>query len=101
MKESSLQSKILNDLRSFGKYCECFKIMKTSDNGEPDVFFTTKITGAVLIEIKRPDGSTQKIQSAKIKKLNECGTQAYICYSWENWASLKNDLGLSLATLSK
>ena len=92
--EGNHQYKILTDLRSFGKYCEAFKIIKASDNGEPDIFFTFALTGAVLIEAKRRDGSARKLQKNKIKKLNLCGTQTFLCHCWEEWFDIKKTLGL-------
>ena len=94
--ESNLQTKVLKDLRSFGKYCECFKIIKTSDNGEPDIFFTTALTGSILLEMKKLKGNPEELQKVKIKKINECGTRAFVCHSWEEWISIK--LGILLMT---
>ena len=51
--EKKLQTKILNDLRSLGKYCVAIKIIKTSDNGVPDIFFSTALTGGIYIETKK------------------------------------------------
>jgi hypothetical protein len=93
--ESQLQSKILNELRSFGKYCECFKIIKASDNGEPDIFFTTRLTGGVLLELKRLSGSPEKLQKIKIAKLNDCGTKTFVCHSWDEWCRIKTELDLN------
>ena len=95
MKESGLQSDILNDLRSFGKYCVCFKIMNANENGVPDVFFTTKWTGSVFIEVKRTEGKARKLQQIKIDRINECGGKAFICNSWIEWITMKSILGLS------
>ena len=92
--ESKLQSDILGDLRSYGKYCECFKIEKTSDNGIPDIFFTTKFTGSVFIETKRALGKAKKIQEYKIDKLKKCGSKAFICYTWFEWVCIKKLIGL-------
>jgi len=93
-KEKSLQTKILNDLRSFGKYCEVFKIIKTSDNGIPDIFFSTALTGGIFIETKRPKGNIKKLQEVKLRKLSACGSWSYPCYDWEEWWQLKKILGL-------
>ena len=99
--EKNIQTKILNDLRSFGRYCECFKIIKASDSGEPDIFFTTALTGAILIETKRPAGIIQKIQKVKIAKLNKCGTPTYICNSLERWLEIKAELKLTMHNIKK
>jgi len=93
--EIKLQTDVLSDLRSFGKYCECFKIEKTSDNGIPDIFFTTRFTGPILIETKRIKGEVRKLQEIKIKNLNKCGTKAFICDSWKKWMDIKSIIGLN------
>jgi len=94
--ESRLQSKILKDLRSdkLAPYVECFKVMKVSENGIPDVFFTTALTGAVFIEVKGPQGVPSPAQKYKIKRLNECGCKAFLVYNWEEWWKIKTDLGM-------
>lgn len=93
--EKKVQTQIITDLDSFGRYCECFKIMKASKNGEPDVFFTTRLTGGILVECKKPDGKARKLQEVKIAKLNTCGTKTFLCHSWEEWCEIKNILGLT------
>ncbi len=94
--EEKLQSKILKDLRSWGKKCVCFKIMKTSDNGIPDIYFTTATTGGVFIEAKKYKGAARKLQDLKIKRIIECGTKAFVCDSWECWVNIKSKLGLCI-----
>jgi len=94
--EAVLQEKILQDLRSFGKYVTTFKIHKTSDVGIPDVFFSSKLTGAVFVEVKRKGEVPSPVQRKKIKDLNRSGCQAFYCDSWEVWVDLKAYLKLSL-----
>jgi hypothetical protein len=93
--ESKLQTDILCDLRSLGKYCECFKIEKTSDNGIPDIFFTTKMTGAVFVETKRSGEKAEKLQEVRIKRLCECGAKAFVCSTWKDWFYIKRLIGLN------
>lgn len=93
--EKKVQNQILIDLESFGRYCECFKIMKANKNGEPDVFFTTKFTGGVLVECKKEDGQAKRLQEIKIAKLNRCGTRTFLCHSWEEWTTIKKELNLT------
>lgn len=93
--EAKLQSDILSDLRSFGKYCECFKVESPSDNGIPDIFFTTKATGPFLIETKRKKGVAEKLQLTKIKGLNRCGCCSRLIFSWEEWVEFKSLVGLN------
>jgi hypothetical protein len=93
--ESKHQSNILDDLRSYGKYCECFKIKRANENGVPDIFFTMALTGAVLVELKDDHGDESKIQTHKIEKFNKCGTNCYTVYSFKGWVKLKKDLGIN------
>lgn len=74
--------------------------MKASDNGFGDIFFSFKITGAVFLETKRPAGKLRKLQEKKIESLNECGTKAYACYTWEGWVEIKRNLGIHKSLLS-
>jgi len=92
--EKGLQTKILKDLRSLGKYCVAFKIMKTSDNKIPDIFFSTALTGGIFIETKKPKGPIAKGQTTMIHKLSVCGCQSFPCYNWEEWWDIKKSLGL-------
>lgn len=98
-KEKSLQSKILKDLRAFGKYCTAFKIKKASEDGVPDIFFTTAHTGGIFVETKREIGKTTKLQALMNIKLNMCGTRSFICYSWDEWKETKLLLGFCLRTV--
>jgi hypothetical protein len=66
----------------------------SSDNGTPDIFFTTPITGSVLLELKRPKEEPTKLQFNRIKEAKRCGCKAYYCDSWESWYKLKIVLGL-------
>ena len=92
--ESKLQTKILNDLRSLGKYCEVFKIIKTSDNGIPDIYFTTALTEGFFIEVKEPGGKPRKLQEVKIRRLKACGSNVIVCDTWEGWYDIKRHIGL-------
>lgn len=94
-RESILQSKILKDLRSIGKDCICFKIEKASENGIPDIFFSTPLSGEVFVETKRMTGPISNIQEFQIDKLNRCGAKAFTCYSWEEWIKIKQSVGLN------
>lgn len=86
--EKILQTKILNDLRSRPGYV-AFKIMKCSDDGCPDLFFTSTKTGAFFIEVKAPGMKPRANQLVFISKLNACGAKAFHIDSWEAWVSLK------------
>jgi len=93
-KEKLVQTKILHDLRSLGKYCEAFKIEKASDNGIPDIFFSTALTGGIFIETKDKTGEARKLQIFKISKLTSCGSRSFVCHSWDEWFNVKTVLGL-------
>ena len=92
--EQNLQSKILRDLTSMGKYCVAFDVMKCSEDGVPDIFFTTVQTGAVFVEVKQPDGVWGEKQKEMHKYLNECGTKSFIVWTWAEWVEVKRELGL-------
>jgi hypothetical protein len=97
--EHKLQTKILKDLRSY-KQMMCFKIMKCSDNGIPDIFFTNKITGPCLLEVKRSGEKPSSLQFSILSKLNICGVTALWCSSWEEWVKIKKIINLSHDMLS-
>lgn len=71
-----------------------FKIMQCSDAGCPDVFFTSKETGPVFLEVKREGEEPREHQYAFIDKLNKCGTNATWVASWEMWVDTRKKLGL-------
>jgi hypothetical protein len=81
----------LNDLRSMKGFL-AFKIEKCSDNGCPDVFFTSAMTGAVLIEVKAPGEKPSPLQNSFMFKLWECGTRAFWVETWEEWVNIKRYL---------
>jgi len=94
-RESILQSKILKDLRSLQKDCMCFKIESANEDGIPDIFFTTELSGEVFVETKRPVlGRVSEIQKFQIAKINACGGKAFTCFSWDEWIVLKINVGL-------
>ena len=92
--EGRLQKKILKDLRSMKGYGECFKIMKASDDGVPDLFFTTALTGGIFIEAKALTGVASPMQKHKIKQFNLCGSRTFLCNSWEQWMEIKRELNM-------
>jgi len=94
--EGQLQDKILKDLRSYGKYMVCTKVIKNSDNGFPDIYFTCCITGSVWIETKRLEGEAAELQLFRIDKLNKCGSKAFLCNSWVRWQEIKKKLAIPL-----
>lgn len=93
--EGRLQAKIMQDLRSYGKYITAFKVMKTSDNGVPDVFFTTSTTGPIFLELKDVGKKPAPHQILMMKKLNLTGVKAVWCDCWEEWVEIKKSIGLS------
>ena len=93
-REVVLQGKILADLRSRGKDVVAFKIEDTSDDGVPDIYFTSKATGGVFIECKMEGKKPRKLQRFQINKINNCGGVAYACDTWESWVSIKAIIGM-------
>ena len=93
--EQNLQGKILRDLNSLGKECVAFDVMKCSEDGVPDVFFTTVVTGPVFVEVKKPKGGvwSTKQQDMHIN-LNDCGCKSFVAWSWPEWVTIKKYLGL-------
>ena len=78
----------------FGAHNKFFKILKSSVDGTPDIFFTTSKTGPVFIEVKAPDGKVSTAQVKMIRNLNECGCKAFECYSWGDWVYIKQRINL-------
>lgn len=95
VREYTLQEKILKDLRSYGKYIVAFKLQRSSDNGVPDIFFTTRFTGPVFIEVKREGESPSELQDFIIRKINLCGSKAFVCDTWNEWVNIKKHLGFT------
>ena len=92
--ESKLQNIILSDIRSMPSTV-CFKVESSSDNGVPDIFFTTKCTGGVFIEVKKPrDSVTSSVQNIMNTNLNKNGCRSFFCKSWREWVDIKIKLNL-------
>jgi hypothetical protein len=87
--ESKLQTRILNDLRSYGYHVFCTKIMKCTDNGVPDILFSSMKHGPGMIEVKASDGTLSKAQLDMIPKIIKAGMRAYVVSSWEQWLTLR------------
>lgn len=92
--EQNLQTKILKDLNSLGKCCVAFDVMKCSEGGVPDVFFTTVVTGPVLVEVKKPGGVLSRKQEDMIANLNDCGCKSFVVWNWSDWVAFKKVIGL-------
>ena len=92
--EQTLQTKILLDLNSMGKHCVAFDVMKCSEDGVPDVFFTTAVTGPVFVEVKKPDGVWSTKQKDMHKNLNDCGCKSFVVWSWSEWVAVKREINL-------
>jgi len=93
-KERILQTKILRDLCSLGRFCVAFDIIKCGEDGVPDIFFTTENTGAIFIEAKDPDGVLSKKQEDMVANLKSCGVKAAVIWSWQEWVEFKRRIGL-------
>ena len=92
--EQNLQSKILRDLNSLGRHCVAFDVMKCSEDGVQDIYFTTVKTGSIWVEVKQPDGVWSEKQKDMHKNMNECGTRAFVAWTWQEWVAVKKEIGL-------
>ena len=101
MAESHLQTKILKDLRSQPKYIKAFKLESSSDNGNPDLFWTCQLTGPCVLEVKDLGKKPRKLQESQMKGLNDCGTKAFWCDSWSGWVDIKRSLGMNKESIKK
>ena len=97
--EGKLQEKIFHDLDSYGEALEYFKIVTSNKNGTPDAFFTTTLTGGVLLELKAKGKELRIIQETMRIKLNKCGCKAFKADSWIEWVTVKNMLGMTRTTV--
>lgn len=85
MRESKLQSKIIEDLELYG--WEVLKMMKGNKAGWPDVFaFRNKIT--VFIEVKSQEEEADDLQKYVHRKLRDQGFQVYVIDSWESYLEI-------------
>ncbi len=73
MKESQLQSKIIERLKSHGWYV--VKLIQTNVNGIPDLMCIRK-GNVIFLEVKREGGELTPLQEHRIKQLNSFGVYA-------------------------
>ena len=73
MKESQLQSKIIERLKSHGWYV--VKLIQTNVNGIPDLMAIRK-GNVIFLEVKREGEELKPLQEHRIKQLNEAGVYA-------------------------
>lgn len=79
MKESELQRKILNYIKSKGHYC--FKVIQANKSGVPDVIVCRHPDGKfIALEIKRPSVKAKgsELQEYNVSCINEAGGQALV-----------------------
>ena len=61
----------------------------------PDTFFTMTKTGGIWLELKRDESlEPDPAQAETIRRLNNKGSRAFVVRSWEQWVSLKKELGI-------
>jgi Holliday junction resolvase len=86
MRESRLQSKIINDLKLYG--WEVLKMMKGNEAGWPDIFaFKNKVT--VFIEAKKPGEEAKELQKYIHRRLEAQGFQVFVIDTWEQYMQIK------------
>jgi hypothetical protein len=101
MKENLIQKTIINDLSSFYPFVEFYKIIKTNDNGNHDLFVSSKATGPFLLELKKEDGVKSKIQEHKSSSFSKCGINCYTIWSIDGYINLKKHLKLNISNLKE
>jgi len=95
------QSDILKDLRSYEKYIEFWKNVKTSENKKPDIFFTSWLTGPCAIELKREGGKVKGGQLTQLKKLHSNGLRSFAVIGKKGYIKLKRKLRINEQNLKE
>ena len=86
MKESKLQSKIIDDLELLG--WEVHKVMKSNKSGWPDVeAFKNRIT--IFIETKTTGKEARPLQTYRHGKLRDQGFQVFVIDTWEMYLEVR------------
>ena len=89
MRESKLQSKIIDDLKLYG--WEVLKMMKGNEAGWPDIFaFKNKVT--VFIEVKKQGKEAENLQQYQHRRLQAQGFQVFVIDTWEQYLEIKQHL---------
>ena len=76
MKESQIQSKVINLMESNGYYV--LKLSKTNKQGIPDLLCLKKDEPAFFIEVKTDKGVVSPLQLYRQKELRELGFKSII-----------------------
>lgn len=85
MKESELQKKILDYIKSKGHYC--FKVIQANKSGVPDVIVCRQPDGKfIALEIKRPSVKAEgsALQEYNVKCILEAGGSATVVNSLDD-----------------
>ena len=99
--EKDIQSRILKDLGSYPKYIEFWKNVKTSENKNPDIFFTSWLTGPCCIELKKEGERVKGGQLFKLKKLHSNGLRSFAVIGLNGYLKLKKHLKINEANLKE
>ena len=87
MTEATIQSKILDYIRSIGGYG--IKVITATVSGNPDIICC--LNGRfVAIEVKQPGKRPTQLQKYKMARIRECGGTAFVACSVED---VKDKLG--------
>lgn len=83
MTEQQIQKKISDHLTKQGYYV--IKLIKTNKNGIPDLLAIHSQSETILIEVKKPDGVTSKLQDFRLKELKQEGIRCFVAYGYEDY----------------
>ena len=81
MTEQQIQSRLIKELEAKGYYV--IKLVKTNNNGIPDLIAIPKNSDVEFIEVKRKNGKVSPLQEYRIKELIKHGVKAIVYYGDE------------------
>ncbi len=92
-KESALQSKVMNYIRSNYKHSRAFKVNSCSVDGVMDVYASIPGFGSLWIEMKRDETEKPRPnQVAMLARIKKAGTPTFVCRSWREWMIIKGEI---------
>ena len=76
MTEQQIQSKRIKQLEEEGYYV--LKLIKTNENGIPDLVAIPRDSGVLFSEVKRLTGKLSRLQEYRLKELNQHGIRTEV-----------------------